>query len=129
MVDTVVTVVTILIVVIVAGVKLTRGHQTSTLANLLLSMLWLGIAESNSLTRTGLAPITSSKLHRPKLAQAACVRHACLRAPCVAWPLLLPSFSPFLSPLLLLFLRLLLLTHFGETPVSEIIFAPIFWHN
>ena len=27
------------------------------------------------------------------LAQAACVRHACLRAPCVAWPLLLPSFS------------------------------------
>ena len=27
------------------------------------------------------------------LAQAACVRHACLRAPCVAWPLLSPSFS------------------------------------
>ena len=27
------------------------------------------------------------------LAQAACVRHACLRAPCVAWPLLLSSFS------------------------------------
>ena len=26
------------------------------------------------------------------LAQAACVRHACLREPCVAWPLLLPSF-------------------------------------
>ena len=27
------------------------------------------------------------------LAQTACERHACLRAPCVAWPLLLPSFS------------------------------------
>ena len=27
------------------------------------------------------------------LAQAACVRHACLRAPCAAWPLLSPSFS------------------------------------
>ena len=33
------------------------------------SMLRLGIAESNSLMRktTGLAPITSSKLHRPKI--------------------------------------------------------------
>ena len=33
------------------------------------SMLWLGIAASNSLTRktTGLAPLTSSKLHRPKI--------------------------------------------------------------
>ena len=28
-----------------------------------------------------------------KLAQAACVRHACLRAPCVAWQLFSPSFS------------------------------------
>ena len=66
---TIVTVVTILIVVTVAGVKLRRGHQTSTLANLLLSTLWLGISESNSLTRkmTGLAPITSSKLHGPKI--------------------------------------------------------------
>ena len=27
------------------------------------------------------------------LAQAACVRHACLCAPCVAWPLFSPSFS------------------------------------
>ena len=27
------------------------------------------------------------------LAQAACVRHACLRAPCVAWPLFSPLFS------------------------------------
>ena len=36
-----------------------------------------------------------------ELTQAACVRHACLRAPCVAWPLLWPSFSLsfFLSPL------------------------------
>ena len=33
------------------------------------SMLWLGIAASNSLTRktTGLAPVTSCKLHRPKI--------------------------------------------------------------
>ena len=29
------------------------------------------------------------------LVQAACVRHACFRAPCVAWPLLLPPFSLF----------------------------------
>ena len=28
-----------------------------------------------------------------QLAQAACVRYACLRAPCRSWPLLLPSFS------------------------------------
>ena len=27
------------------------------------------------------------------LAQAACMRHTCLRAPCVAWPLLLTSFT------------------------------------
>ena len=65
---TIVTVVTILIVVTVAGVKLRRAHQTNTLANLLLSILWLGIAESNSLTMktNGLASITSSKLHRPE---------------------------------------------------------------
>ena len=61
------------------------------------------------------------------LAQAACVRHACLRAPCVAWPLLSPLFS--LSFFLSLFLlRFLLLTHFGESPMCEIIFHPIFWH-
>ena len=29
----------------------------------------------------------------------------------------------------LLLLRLLLFTHFGEFPVCEIIFHPIFWHN
>ena len=36
-------------------------------------------------------------LFNPKalLAQEACVHNACLRAPCVAWPLLLPSFSLF----------------------------------
>ena len=31
-------------------------------------------------------------------AQAACVRHACLRAPCIAWPLLLPLFSLSFGP-------------------------------
>ena len=33
------------------------------------SMLWLGIAASSYLTRktTGLAPVTSSKLHRPAI--------------------------------------------------------------
>ena len=45
------------------------------------------------------------------LAQAACVRHACLRAPCVAWPLLSPTFAPLFF-FFFLFLRLLLLTHF-----------------
>ena len=35
--------------------------------------------------------------------------------------------SFFLS--LFFFLRLLLLTHFGESPMCEIIFHPIFWHN
>ena len=28
-----------------------------------------------------------------------------------------------------LFLRLLLFTHFGETPEAENLFPPIFWHN
>ena len=64
------------------------------------------------------------------LAQAACVRHTCLRAPCVAWPLLLPllSLSFFLS-FLFFSLRLLLFTHFRESPVCENLFPPIFWHN
>ena len=73
------------------------------------------------------------------------MRHACLRAPCVAWPLLLPSFSlsfflSFFWPrrlacamlaffLSLFSLHLLLLTHFGESPVCEHLFPPIFWHN
>ena len=58
------------------------------------------------------------------LAQAACVRHVCLRAPCVACPLLSPSFSFFFS--LSFVLRLLLLTHFGETPEAEIFSPPYF---
>ena len=32
-----------------------------------------------------------------KLAQAAYVRHACLRAPCVAWPLFSPSFIELIN--------------------------------
>ena len=64
-----------------------------------------------------------------KLAQAACVRHACLRAPCVAWPLLSPLFSLSLFLSSFFSLCLLLLTHFGESPMCEIIFHPIFWHN
>ena len=48
------------------------------------------------------------------LAQVACMRHACLRAPCVAWPLLSPTFA-LLSFSFFFFLRPLLLTHFGET--------------
>ena len=51
-----------------------------------------------------------------------------LRAPCIAWPLLLPSFSLFFS-FFFLSLLLLLLTHFGESPVCENLFPPIFWHN
>ena len=35
----------------------------------------------------------------------------------------------FLLFLLFLFLRLLLFTHFGESPVRENLFPPIFWHN
>ena len=31
--------------------------------------------------------------------------------------------------LFFLFLRLLLFTHFGESPVRENLFPPIFWHN
>ena len=61
-----------------------------------------------------------------KLAQAACVRHACLRAPCVLACAMrslaivftiVQSFS--LSFLFFFSLRLLLLTHFGESPVCE----------
>ena len=58
-----------------------------------------------------------------KLAQAA------LRAPAEvafamrSWPLLLPLFSLFFL------LRLLLLTHFGETPEAENLFPQIFWNN
>ena len=40
------------------------------------------------------------------------------------WPLLLPTFGLSFS-----LLRLLLLTHFGESPKAENLFPPIFWHN
>ena len=48
------------------------------------------------------------------------------QAPCIAWPLLFPSFGLFS---LFFSLRLLLLTHFRESPVCEIIVHTIFWHN
>ena len=51
-----------------------------------------------------------------------CVRHPCWRTK-RSWPLFSPTFSFFL------FLRLLLFTHFGETPMAEINFPPIIWHN
>ena len=35
----------------------------------------------------------------------------------------------FYEKKLIFFLRFLLLTHFGETPMCQIIFHPIFWHN
>ena len=98
--------------------------------------------------------LNNSKAYIPaegsKLAQAACVRHACLRAPCVAWPLLSPSFALLLlsfgpgglrAPCVLAcamhslaivitnFRSFSLLTHFGETPMCEIISPQIFWHN
>ena len=59
------------------------------------------------LTHFGETPVVENLV-----AQAACVRHACLRA-----------------QLGHCYYRLLLLTHFGETSVCEIIFHPIFWHN
>ena len=42
---------------------------------------------------------------------------ACLRAPHVV------------ADFFFFFLRLLLFTHFGESPVRENLFPPIFWHN
>ena len=42
-------------------------------------------------------PVLNSKLIEAKLAQAACFRHAYLCAPCLAWPLLSPTFSSSLS--------------------------------
>ena len=53
-----------------------------------------------------------------------------LRAPCVlacAMHSLAIVFTYFRS--FFFFLRRLLLTHFGESPMCEIIFHPIFWHN
>ena len=45
----------------------------------------------------------------------------------LSWPLLLPSFG--LSSSLFFSLRLLLFIHFGESPLFENLFPPIFWHN
>ena len=55
-----------------------------------------------------------------------------LRAPCVlacAMRNLAIVITIVQSFSLFLFLRLLLLTHFGESPVCENLFPPIFWHN
>ena len=38
-------------------------------------------------------------------------------------------FSSSSSFFFFFFLRLLLFTHFGESPVRENLFPPIFWHN
>ena len=46
-----------------------------------------------------------------------------------SWPLFSPTFFFFFFFFLFLFLRLLLFTHFGESPVRENLFPPIFWHN
>ena len=58
---------------------------------------------------------------------------ACLCAPLVVADeaKLAIVFTYFFSSsfFLFLFLRLLLITHFGETSVAEINFPPIFWHN
>ena len=54
----------------------------------------------------------------------ACVRHTWWRTK-RSWPLFSPTFFFFFF----LLLRLLLFTHFGETPVRENLFPPIFWHN
>ena len=44
-----------------------------------------------------------------------------------SWPLFSPTF--FFSLSFSFFLQLLLFTCFGETPVAENLFPPIFWHN
>ena len=63
-----------------------------------------------------------------KLAQAACMRHGCLRAP---WVLAcaMRSLAIVITIVRSFYLSLLLLTHFGESPVCENLFPPIFWHN
>merc|ERR1711892_359472 len=58
-----------------------------------------------------------------------------LRAPCVlvcamrSLAIVFTIVQSFSLSLLFFPLRLLLLTHFGESPMCEIIFHPIFWHN
>ena len=58
---------------------------------------------------------------------------ACLRAPPVladeAKLAIVFTYFLFSFFFLLLLLRLLLFTHFGESPVRENLFPPIFWHN
>ena len=57
---------------------------------------------------------------------------ACLRAPLVVADeakLAIVFTYFFLLLFSFFFLRLLLFTHFGESPVRENLFPPIFWHN
>ena len=56
---------------------------------------------------------------------------ACLRAPygVADEAKLAIVFTYFLFSFFFLLLRLLLFTHFGESPVRENLFPPIFWHN
>ena len=56
--------------------------------------------------------------------QAACVRHACLGAPCVAWPLLLPLFS--LSLFLSFFSVFCFWPTSGKLPCVKICFPQYF---
>ena len=58
----------------------------------------------------------------------ACVRHTWWRTK-QSWPLFSPTFFFFFFLSFFFLLRLLLFTHFGETPVRENLFPPIFWHN
>merc|ERR1712106_1099064 len=57
----------------------------------------------------------------------ACVRHSWWRTK-RSWPLFSPTFFFFFF-FFFFFLRLLLFTHFGESPVRENLFPPIFRHN
>ena len=56
------------------------------------------------------------------LAQAACVLACAMRSLAIVITIV-QSLSFFFS------LRLLILTHFGESPMCENLFPPIFWHN
>ena len=70
-------------------------------------------------------PCNSHLLIGPGGLRAQCVRNACaMRAQCVRHAIVRSS-SFFFS----FFLRFLLLTHFGESPVCENLFPPIFWNN
>ena len=56
----------------------------------------------------------------------ACVRHPLLRMK-RSWPFISPTL--FFLSFFFFFLRVLLFTHFGKTPVTENLFPPIFWNN